>query len=66
MDGYGFRPTESWTSLIFSGVALLDRRMAWLARKEEKEGSDLRRSVEGMAMGRLAEGLTGRMRERMR
>lgn len=65
IEGYGYSGRESWTSLIFLAIALVDRYLAWIARVEEGEGAMMRRSVEGVRLGHLADALTARIRERL-
>lgn len=65
ITGYGYSRGESWTSLIFLAIALVDRYLAWTARVEGGEGAMIRRSVEGVRLGRLADALTARIQERI-
>lgn len=65
ISGYGYSGRESWTSLIFLAIVLVDRYLAWLARVEEGEGGMMRRSIEGVRLGHLADALTARIREQL-
>lgn len=64
--GYGYGGRESWISLVFLAIALVDRYLAWMARVEGGEGAVMRRAIEGVRLGHLADALTARIREQLR
>lgn len=63
ISGYGFAPGETWTSLIFLGLALIDRYLGRLARIQGGEGDRLRRSIEGLRLDHMADVVRHRMEE---